>query len=126
LENEEVSKRLVDIQHLSIDDAIKNNKFAYAFDVDQNIVNSLVGHLNIVKKQVSVRKLIAHFDKEGNILNKMETNTLKINMPKIANDYGNRPFELSFSFDQELYMKQYPDAKPSGLYFDGQGNIKYQ
>ena len=45
------------------------------------MANALIGHLNFVKRQLPVRKIIAHFDKEGNFVNKLETNLLKINMP---------------------------------------------
>ena len=49
---------------------------------------------------------------------------MQIPLPKIANDYGKRFFDVSFSIDQDLFLKQYSDAKPSGLYIDGSGNLK--
>jgi len=99
LRNEESYERLEDIKHMSIGNPKTNKEFAYEINCDENIVNAIVGHLNFVKRQVSVRKIIERFDKEGVVLNKMETNVLKINMPNVVNDYGNRPFDLTFSFD---------------------------
>lgn len=45
-------------------------------------------------------------------------------MPKIFNDYGKRFFDVAFSLDQDQFVKQYSDAKPSGLYIDDHGNLK--
>jgi len=35
----------------------------------------------------------------------MHTKIMQIAMPKIANDYGKRFFDLSFSVDQDLFLK---------------------
>jgi len=68
-------------------------------NLDQNVVNAIVTYLNSIKRHVSVRKIIQHFDKGGVVLSKMETDVLKINMPNVFNDYGNRQFDLTLSLD---------------------------
>lgn len=47
--NEDVAKQLVDIHHPDVDAANQNDKFAYVINFDQNIVNSILGHLGVVK-----------------------------------------------------------------------------
>ena len=47
--NEDVSKQLDDIQHIDAEEAVQNDQFAYLMNFDQNIVNSILGHIGVVK-----------------------------------------------------------------------------
>lgn len=97
MQNDEVIKKLLDIQH--VEAPTGSNQFAYALGFDQNMLNSILGHFGVIKEQIMVRKLIQMYDKKGSILNMMHTQLLQIALPTLTSDYGKRFFDVSFSLD---------------------------
>lgn len=92
--------------------------------MDQNIFNSLLGHIGLIETQLSLRQIIQHFDPKAVVLNLMHTKFLQLNMPRLYADYGKRHFDLRLSLDNSLFSKLYPEMPLSGVSIDDTGNFK--
>lgn len=65
------------------------------------------------------------FDQKGQFIGLMHTKFMKLNMPKLYQDYGDRFFDIVITVDHSLFEQMYSGAHASGLEIDDQGNLSY-
>lgn len=108
-------------------DVNKNGEEAFLqFYIDDNIFNSFASMITTIDKMFSVRTIFKGYPQAKGAINMLTTSNIGQIFPDIVEEHGSgKNIDIIFSPSHSLFLDGVPEAKPSGLYIDKNGNIKF-
>jgi hypothetical protein len=95
--------------------------------IDDNMFNSFTSVFTTIEKMFSMRDLGKGYPQAKPILQMLTTSTIGAVMPQFIEDYGrDKKIDMVFSPSHDLFIDGVPNAKPTGIYMDKNGNFKAQ
>lgn len=95
--------------------------------LDDNLFNSFSAVFTTVDKMFSLRDIFKTYPNAVQFMSMMTTTTLGTVFPDIVEEYGkDKKLDIVLSPSHDLFLDGVPDAKPTGVYMDKNGNWKIQ
>jgi len=95
--------------------------------VDDNAFNSFASMVTTIEKMFSVRTIFKGYPQVMSAIKMLTTSNIGQVFPDIVEEYGSgKNVDIIFSPSHALFVDGVPDAKPSGVYMDKNGNVKFQ
>lgn len=95
--------------------------------IDDNIFNSFASMITTIDKMFSVRTIFKGYPQAQSVLKMLTTSNIGQIFPDIVEEHGSgKNIDIIFSPSHSLFLDGVPEAKPSGLYMDKNGNVKFQ
>jgi len=95
--------------------------------VDDNFFNAFASVITTIDKMFSVREIFGSYPQAISVLKMLTTDNLGQIFPDIVEEHGKgKSLDVVMSPSHDLFVDGFPDAKPSGVYMDKNGNFKAQ